>query len=134
MKKTGIIHSNISAVIASMGHSDMLTVVDAGFPIPLTVQRIDLALKPGLPGFLETLEVVTSELYVEKITVAAEILEYSPHILQGIHSILPDIPIYQIPHVEFKNLSAHSRAIIRTAEFTPYANVILTAGAWGFKL
>ncbi|WP_345296839.1 hypothetical protein [Candidatus Villigracilis affinis] len=24
--------------------------------------------------------------------------------------------------------------MIRTAEFTPFANVILVAGAWGFKL
>lgn len=134
MKKIGIIHSEISAIIASMGHSDLLTVVDAGFPIPETTRRIDLALKPGVPAFLETLEVVTSELFVEKITVAQEILQYSPHILEGIQSILPDVPVQMIPHVEFKKQSAASRAIIRSAEFTPYANVILTAGAWGFKL
>jgi len=33
-----------------------------------------------------------------------------------------------------KELTAVSRAIIRTGEFTPYANIILVAGAWGFDL
>ena len=58
MKKTGIINSQISTVIAHLGHSDMLTIADAGLPVPSTTQRIDLALKPGVPSFLETLEVV----------------------------------------------------------------------------
>ena len=56
MKKIGIINGPISAVIAHLEHTDTLTVADAGLPTPATTQRIDLALKPGTPGFLETLE------------------------------------------------------------------------------
>lgn len=134
MKKIGIIHSEISAVIASLGHNDTLTIVDAGYPIPAVTKRIDLALEPGVPGFLQTLRVVLQELFVERIILAEEIQQYSPHILAGIRELLPDAPIEFVPHVEFKNRAPSSRAVIRTAEFTPYSNVILVAGAWGFKL
>ena len=97
-------------------------------------QRIDLALKPGVPGFLETLEVVLQEMFVEKAYVSEDILRVSPQIYQGIQTLLGDVPIEALPHGDFKQMTAQSKAIIRTAEFTPYANVILVAGAWGFKL
>jgi len=132
MKKIGIINGPISAVIAHLEHSDTLTVADAGLPIPATTQRIDLALKPGVPGFLETLEVVLQEMYVEKAYVSADILQVSPHIYQGIQALLGDAPIETLPHAEFKQRSAQSKAIIRTGEYTPYALVILVAGDWGF--
>ena len=135
MKKVGIINGPISAAIAHLEHTDMLTVADAGLPIPETTQRIDLALKPGVPGFLETLEVVLVEMFVEKAYVSEDILETSPQIYAGIQKLLGDeVPIETLPHVEFKKLTGSSKAIVRTAEFTPYANVILVAGAWGFKL
>jgi D-ribose pyranase len=134
MKKNGIINASISTVIAHLEHSDMLTVADAGLPIPSTTQRIDLALKPGVPGFLETLEVVLTEMFVEKAFVSEDILTKSPNIYSGIKKLLGDIPIETLPHLDFKLLSGSTKAIIRTAEFTPFANVILVAGAWGFKM
>lgn len=134
MKKIGIINAPISTIIAHLEHTDTLTVADAGLPVPAGVARIDLALKPGVPGFLETLEVVLQEMFVEKAYVSEDILKVSPHIYQGIQKLLGDVPIETIPHVEFKKLTASSKAVVRTAEFTPYANVILVAGPWGFKL
>ena len=134
MKKTVIINAPISTVVAYLEHSYMLTIADAGLPVPSTTQRIDLALKPGLPGFLETLEVVLVEMFVEKAYVSEDILTVSPQIYSGIQKLLGDIPIETMPHLEFKKLTGSTKAIIRTAEFTPFANVILVAGAWGFKL
>ena len=134
MKKIGIINAPIASVIAHLEHSDMLTIADAGLPTPATTQRIDLALKPGTPGFLETLEVVLSEMYVEKAYVSEDILTISPHIYTGIQKLLGTVPIEALPHNEFKKLSGSTKAIIRTGEFTPFANVILVAGAWGFNI
>lgn len=134
MKKTGIINAPISSVIAHLEHSDMLTVADAGLPIPDSTQRIDLALKPGVPGLLETLEVVLSEMFVEKAYVSEDILTKSPQIYHDFQMLLKDVPIETMPHTEFKKLVGSTKAVIRTAEFTPYSNVILVAGAWGFNL
>jgi D-ribose pyranase len=134
MKKIGIINAPISTVIAHLEHSDMLTVGDAGLPIPSTTHCIDLALKPGVPGFLETLEVVLIEMFVEKAYVSEEILIKSPQIYAGIQKLLGEVPIETLPHFEFKKLTGSTKAIIRTAEYTPYSNIILVAGAWGFGL
>jgi D-ribose pyranase len=134
MKKIGIINADISTVIAHLEHSDMLTVGDAGLPVPAGVQRIDLALKPGVPSFLETLEVVLTEMFVEKAYVSEDILSISPNIYKGMEKLLGDIPIQTLPHTQFKELNTSSKAVIRTGEFTPFANVILVAGAWGFTL
>ena len=132
MKKIGIINSQISAVLAQLGHTDMITIADAGLPIPDTTQRIDLALTKGKPSFVDTLEVILTEMCIEKAIVAQEILEYSPDLYKEIQISLGDIPIETVSHVEFKQQTQTSRAVIRTGEFTPYANVILVAGVWGF--
>jgi D-ribose pyranase len=128
MKKIGILNQDISEVIAGLGHFDTLVVCDAGLPIPLGVRRIDLALRPGLPGFLETLKAVAVELQVESWIMAQEVREESPHILEGVREVFPSAEGEFVPHSEFKELCRNAKAIIRTGEFTHYSNVILVAG------
>ncbi|MBX2999785.1 MAG: D-ribose pyranase [Caldilineaceae bacterium] len=128
MKKTGILNAEIAAVVARLGHMDTLTVGDAGLPIPAGPQRIDLVVKPGLPGFLDVVEVILSEMVVEKVIIAAEMERVSPDLRRQLLDRLGDIPMESVPHEVFKQSTQSSRAIIRTGEFTPYANVILVAG------
>ena len=52
----------MSAVIARLGHTDQLTLCDAGLPIPAETQRIDLALTQGVPTFLQVFAAVTQEM------------------------------------------------------------------------
>lgn len=134
MKKNGIMNGPISSVIAHLAHTDMVTIADAGLPIPSTTKRIDLALKPGVPGLLETIEVILTEMHVEKAFVSEDLLIKNPQIYTEIQRLLIGIAVEPITHADFKQLSGRSMAIIRTGELTPYANVILVAGAWGFKL
>jgi D-ribose pyranase len=128
MKKIGTLNQPLSAVIAGLGHMDQLVVADAGLPIPVGPERIDLALKDGLPGFAETLQVILEEVQVERAVVAEEMISTSPQIYQLIAAMLTDIPIETVPHEEFKQRTGEARAVVRTGEFTPYANVILIAG------
>lgn len=129
MKKTKLLNSGISSVISRMGHTDMLTIGDCGLPIPQGVERIDLALKLGVPGFLETLDTVLDELCVERIILAEEIQTASPEMHQKILERFSDrVQVEYVPHSEFKRRSAQSRAIVRTGECTSYANVILCSG------
>jgi len=128
MKKIGILNQSLSAVIAGLGHLDQLVVADAGLPIPAGPERIDLALKEGLPGFAETLQVILEEVQVETAVVAEEMISTSPQIYQLIAAMLADIPIETVPHEEFKLRTGEARAVVRTGEFTPYANVILISG------
>ena len=67
LKKAGILNKDISELIASMGHYDQLTICDAGLPIPEYVWRIDLAVKKGLPGFVEIAKAVANDMVVQQI-------------------------------------------------------------------
>ncbi len=128
MKKTGLINAPISAVIAELGHMDTITIADAGLPIPREVTRIDLALEKGIPRFVDTLRVVLTEMQIERVIVADEMQRESPGILTEILKLIGDVPIDYVPHQQFKDLTKASRAVVRTGEFTPYANIILVSG------
>lgn len=128
MKKTLLLHPDISRVVASMGHTDRLVIADAGLPIPPAVERIDLAVSEGVPGFVETLAAVLSELKVEQVLVAAEMRRASPAVYSAIEAMLPGIPMREVPHDVFKAETRSARAVIRTGEFSPYANIILCSG------
>jgi len=128
MKKTGLLNKDLSEVIAGMGHRDMLVIADAGLPIPPGVRRIDLAVRPGLPGFIEVVKAVLGELQVEEAVVASEMGERSPQILAELKAVLGEVPVSDTIHENFKLQTARARAVVRTGEFTPYANVILISG------
>ncbi len=128
MKKTTLLNQPLSAVIAGLGHTDTLVIADAGLPIPPETQRIDLALRSGVPGFLETLETVLTEMAVEKAIIADEMQDVSPQLFAALKERLGEIPIETIPHTQFKAMTRDARAVVRTGEFTPYANVILVSG------
>jgi D-ribose pyranase len=49
MKKTALLQSDLSYIIATLGHLDTLVIADAGLPIPAETVRIDLALTQGVP-------------------------------------------------------------------------------------
>lgn len=129
MRKTVLLNSGISSVISRMGHTDMLTVGDCGLPIPEEVERIDLALKLGVPTFLETLDTILAELCVEKIILAEEIKTVSPQMHAAIlERFDKGVQVEYVPHAQFKQESKKSRAIVRTGECTSYANIILCSG------
>jgi len=131
MKKTGILNSHISRVISEAGHKDRLVIADAGLPIPEETERIDLALTRGVPGFLQTLEAVLAELAVEEVLIAEEIQTASREsraLFENLKKLLGDIPARLVPHEAFKDLLPSTRAVVRTGEFTPYANIMLISG------
>lgn len=129
MLNGGILHPQIARVFAETGHLDTIVVSDAGLPVPVGVERIDLAWKPNEPAFLAVLAEVLLHIVVEKVILANEIKQVSPEIHEQILKLLPkDLPIEYVPHVNFKERTKNARAIIRTGEFTPYPSIILVAG------
>lgn len=128
MKKIGLLNQPLSAVIAGLGHLDTLVIADAGLPIPPGVQRIDLAIHAGLPPFLEVVRAVLDEIEVQGAIIAEEMAVRSPEMYATLLDLLGDIPVETMSHVRFKEQIREARAVVRTGEFTPYANVILIAG------
>lgn len=132
MKKNRLLNSEISYEISKIGHTGHLTLCDAGLPIPITSKRIDLAVEKGIPSFIQVLDAILSEMKVEEIVLATEIVDKNPEMLKNIKKSFKDInespKITWVTHEELKNITKESSAIIRSGECSPYANIILKSG------
>lgn len=124
------LNAQLSRVISEMGHTEQIVVTDAGLPIPAGVERVDLALRAGIPAFLDVLDTVLGEMAIEGAIASAEIAEASPAMLAEIQQRLEPLGVVLelIPHEEFKMRTVSAKAAVRSGEFTSYANVILIAG------
>lgn len=130
MKKQGILNSHIAKVLADLGHTDMIVIADVGLPVPEGVKKIDLALTLGTPSFEDTVNAVAADMVVEKAIVAEEIGTDNREALDFIEGKFQGLEIGRCTHEEFKRLTCGAKAIIRTGENKPYANVILQAGVY----
>ncbi|MBU3101527.1 MULTISPECIES: D-ribose pyranase [Clostridium] len=128
MKKIGILNGEISSVVAKMGHKDLIAIGDCGLPIPDKTKRIDIALSKGIPSFIETLKNVLLELQVEEVILASEIEENNPKVFEEIKKQFKNVKFTFITHEELKIMLNECKAVIRTGEQTPYANIILKSG------
>ena len=118
MKRSGILHAELSGIVAAMGHGELLVIGDAGLPVP-----------PGVPGFLETVTTVLSELVVERGLANAEQPLAAAAAAASLEAAWPaGVPLERVAHAELKRLSASARAVVRTGEATPYCNIVLVAG------
>ena len=113
-----------------MGHTDCIAVGDCGLSIPDEVERIDLALEFGVPSFMDVLRVITKDMKVEKIVLAEEIREQNPKVLGEIKELFAgqELETVFVSHTELKKQTRECKAVIRTGETTPYANIILQSG------
>ena len=115
MKKSRLLNSELSYEIAKIGHTAHITLCDA-----------------GLPGFINVLDPVLSEMQVEEIILAEEIKEKNMPMYEAIMKSFKEAgmnpKVVFVPHEEFKKITHNSEAIVRTGECSPYANVILKSG------
>lgn len=128
MYKTGTLNSEISKVLSDLGHTDTIVIADCGLPVPKGVQKIDLAVRQGLPSFIDVVDEIARHMVIEHVTLAEEIKESNPAVLKEVDSIVKGIPNDFVTHEQFKTLTENSKVIIRTGEATPYANIILRSG------
>lgn len=144
MKRNGILNRELSAMIAQMGHGDMILIGDAGcaFPTHDMTKCLDLAVCHGVPLVRDVLKAVLDELEVESYIVADETKSVSPaayqefrRLLSGYRSKGSQLPEATLPHVEMKKLWLHGPAngqqmqvFVRTGECTAYGYIILVAG------
>lgn len=130
MKRAGILNSDISRVLSYMGHTDCIAIGDCGLPIPDEVERIDLALTFGIPTFMDTLKIVAKDMKIEKIVLAKEIKTQNEKVWREVEELFEgeNIEVQYVSHTELKLQTKSCKAVIRTGETTPYANIILQSG------
>lgn len=78
---------------------------------------------------MEVLEEIVKDMKIEKIILAEEIREKNHDVLEEILALVNEMDteceIEYIPHTEFKMCTKACKAVVRTGETTPYANIIL---------
>ena len=125
MKKLGILNSDISRVLSYMRHTDTICISDCGLPCPDETELIDISLEKGVPDFVRVLKAVVNDMSVEKIFLAEEIRVKNPAVLKEIQTLLPGVRTDFMPHEEFKKKLLSCKAVVRSGEASPYANIIL---------
>lgn len=125
MKKSGILNSDISRVLSYMRHTDTICISDCGLPCPDETELIDISLEKGVPDFVRVLKAVVNDMSVEKIFLAEEIRVKNPAVLKEIQTLLPGVRTDFMPHEEFKKKLLSCKAVVRSGEASPYANIIL---------
>ncbi|PYI55144.1 D-ribose pyranase [Paenibacillus flagellatus] len=128
MKKSGILNPSLCRLLAETGHTDMITICDRGFPVPAGPERLDLALVDDVPTVLDVLSAIDREFVIDRIIVAEEMAEASPERYAKLLADYPHIAFMQVPHVRFKHICPESRAVVRTGDSAPYANIIIVSG------
>jgi D-ribose pyranase len=128
MKRDGILNEHINLIISRLGHTDLLAISDCGLPIPDGVLRVDISLVKGIPSFKEVVKAISEELVIERAFIAQEMRQRNTGCYDSLLGLLPGIEIVELPHEELKKMLPKVKAVIRTGEATPYANVILESG------
>lgn len=130
MKKLGHLNRDIARVLASMGHTDSIVIADCGLPIPAGVECIDLSVNLGKPSFEEILESVLADFVCEHAVFAEECKTHNQHIETIANNLAAteSTSVTYTSHEDFKLQCHRAKAVIRTGDCTPYANVILHSG------
>ena len=108
--------------------ANLAEMASLGLPVPPGVKKIDLALKLGTPRFLEVVEELVKYMEIEKIHVAAEMQSKNEACWQEMHRLFGGKEWIVTDHEHFKQATRTAKAVIRTGETTPFANVILHSG------
>jgi len=129
MKKSGILNAELSGALATLGHNDLMMVVDAGFPIPTTSHRIDLAIAENLPDLRTVLSLINEEIIVERVVRAEYVVSHNPTLDEFLKEKFAGAELSVRPHEEILSQMAHeAKVIVRTGAFDPWGNIGLYCG------
>jgi D-ribose pyranase len=129
MKRSGILNAELSGALATLGHTDLLLVVDAGFPVPRTAHRVDLALAENLPDLRTVLGLIADELVVEGVVRAEDVPTHNPRLDAWLRERFTGAEFSTRPHAEvLGDLAREAKVVVRTGAFEPLGNVGLYCG------
>ena len=126
MLATGILNPQINHLLSRVRHTNTLVIADKGFPFWPTVETIDISLVDGIPTVLQVLNAIVPNFKIGRIWMTREFLETNkPETLEAYKKATEGIRTAYEPHVEFKNRVPQALGLIRTADTTPFSNLII---------
>ena len=129
MKRRGILNAELSGALATLGHTDLVMVVDAGFPIPREAHRIDLAVAENLPDLRTVLRLISEELIVEGVIRAEDVPSNHPRLDTWLRETFAAAEFETRTHADMLgDVARRAKVIVRTGAFEPWGNIGLVCG------
>ena len=129
MNRNKLLNAELSHAIASMGHGDLMIVCDAGFPIPSSAWRIDLALVPNVPDLETVLTPIAENLIVERVAYADVVPDHNAPLLAKLERLFGEAEFTPVKHETIlTEMAAKAKVIVRTGAFDPWGNILLYSG------
>ena len=129
MLKTGILNPSINSLLSRIRHTNTLVIADRGFPFWPQIETIDISLTDDIPRVLDVVQALRKNFVVAQFFMAEEFLQVNPAEVKAVFaSALEGVPLIHEPHVIFKKRVPNAIGLIRTADTTPYGNLILESG------
>jgi D-ribose pyranase len=128
MMKSGILHPALNRILSETGHTDILTICDRGFPVPFGPERLDLALVDDIPTVIDVLSAIDAQFHIDRILITEEMEQISPRRAEELRQRFAHLRFDVVSHQRFKEICQESRAVIRTGDTVPYANIMIVSG------
>jgi D-ribose pyranase len=127
MLKSGILNPRVLDLLARIRHTNALVIADRGFPFWPMIETVDLSLVDDIPTVLQVLAAVRANGAFGQACMAEEFLKNNSKPVQNrFKTALDGIPLTFEPHeAAFKKRVPHAIGLIRTADTTQFANLIL---------
>lgn len=135
MRRGPLLHPELARAFATLGHTDLVVVTDAGFPIPAGAPRVDLGIVDGLVDVRDVLRLVLRSVDVELVEFAPEVRTHHPSLYADVQEIFTGSGAEFAPATHETLIAEHVRRaklVIRSGSFEPWANFALTASTQPF--
>jgi simple sugar transport system permease protein/D-ribose pyranase len=124
-----LLNAELAHAIAKMGHGDLMIVCDAGFPIPASAWRIDLAVVQDVPDLETVLSAIAGNFIAEKVSYADTLPKHNAPLLKTVKQLFGDAEHSMIAHETILGeMAAKAKVIVRTGAFDPWGNILLFSG------
>jgi D-ribose pyranase len=126
MLKTGILNPQINSLLGRIRHTNTLVIADRGFPYWTDLEIIDISLVDDIPCVLDVVRAILQNFSSGQFFMAEEFLTHnSAMTAQRFADACGASQITYEPHIAFKRRVPSAIGLIRTADTTPFANVIV---------
>jgi D-ribose pyranose/furanose isomerase RbsD len=129
MRLGRILHPELAKALATCGHTDIILVTDAGFPIPKEVNRIDLGYYPGKTDLLDILNMLREEIFVEEVSFAPEVKTHHPALYKELQEIYTGSgAVFTAKSHEdlVEKIAPKAKVVIRSGSLNAWGNIALT--------
>jgi D-ribose pyranase len=127
MLKHGILNPALLELLARFRHTNTLVIADRGFPFYPQLPTVDISLVDDVPTVRQVLEAIASGYVVGAAWMAKESLSHNASpVIEDYRRMLAPIEIrFEGHYTEFKPRVPGAIGIIRTADTTPFGNIII---------